>query len=59
MDNGNNSNSNASATRFNVNVRIRPKIEEDTNQILTDEDLLLCVSRVVNSVLERMITKYQ
>jgi hypothetical protein len=40
-----NSNSNG---RFNVVVRIRPIIEEDNNQVLTEEDLYLCVNKIVN-----------
>ena len=45
MDNTNNNNS--SNGRFNVVVRIRPIIEEDNNQVLTEEDLYLCVNKIV------------
>lgn len=37
--------------RFNVVVRIRPIIEEDNNQVLTEEDLYLCVNKMVTSLL--------
>ena len=44
-----NSNSNG---RFNVVVRIRPIIEEDNNQVLTEEDLYLCVNKIVRIMIK-------
>jgi hypothetical protein len=39
---------NNSTSRFNVVIRIRPEVGEENTEIMTEEDLSICCTKVVS-----------
>lgn len=44
MDNVNNT---STSSRFNVVIRVRPDLGDESNELTTEEDLFVCVNKLV------------